>query len=612
MANSAFTQVAGGGGGGGGGSSLTLQINGTPNTSQSLLNLIAGSNITITDDGLGGAVFNVTGGGGGSQNLSSVLSTGNANGGQTITGDGFLSADHTSATILIDSVTGLAVFQTDTNGNPFFQSHDPANANATKYNVGFDPSNGNFQVTDTTGNDPWLFVGGANAADTGVALGDVGAQFNVTTFAIQDSSKTMGATVDEVQFTDNDGNLNFILSKSSDVYAMGDIFTNLNGTSFIMDDGATTTTFTALQHFYIQDNTGSGNNFFDVSPALGYVDIGDNLGFGTSTIFEVDFFGGVFNVFNGNMDFQNVNTAVNLIDPVNTQDAATKHYVDSVARGLVWHAAVMAATVTTLPSNTYSNGSGGIGATLTATANGVLTVDGYTPNVGDRILVKNETTTANNGIYTLTTAGTASVHYVLTRATDNDQTGEFNTATVEVLNGATLQFSGWTQTQTVTTVGTSPVIWIQFSSNAYASGAGLKLSGNVFSLDTGHANTWTGLQSYKQGDFQFLDATTGTIGLLAPNSVTSYAMRLPNKQGPSDTFMANNGSGILDWVDITDFQTNGVDNSNQSVLNLVSGAGINIIESSGSVTITNTGGGGGSTDSEDFSQIAAMRFLSFN
>lgn len=87
--------------------------------------------------------------------------------------------------------------------------------------------------------------------------------------------------------------------------------------------------------------------------------------------------------------------------------------------------AVALATAAPLPTNTYANGAAGIGATLTATANGALTVDGQAVTAGQRILVKNEATPANNGIYTVTATGvTATLPYILTRSLDFDTSAE--------------------------------------------------------------------------------------------------------------------------------------------------------------------------------------------
>jgi hypothetical protein len=170
-------------------------------------------------------------------------------------------------------------------------------------------------------------------------------------------------------------------------------------------------------------------------------------------------------------------------DPTSALQLATKQYVDAVAEGLHVHAACAVATTGTLASITggtvtYNNGTAGVGATLTLSV--ALTVlDGYTLLNGDRVLVKNEATQANNGIYTWATGGT-----VLTRATDFDTAVEMASGDFTFVSNGTLYGStGWVQTDPVTVVGTSPVIWIQFSgSGAYTAGTGLTLAGTQFSI----------------------------------------------------------------------------------------------------------------------------------
>ena len=170
-------------------------------------------------------------------------------------------------------------------------------------------------------------------------------------------------------------------------------------------------------------------------------------------------------------------------DPTAALDLATKQYVDAVAEGLHIHASCAAATPGTLASITggtvtYNNGTAGVGATLTLSV--ALTVlDGYTLLNGDRVLVKNEATQANNGIYTWATGGT-----VLTRATDFDTAAEMASGDFTFISNGTLYAStGWVQTDPVTVVGTSPVTWIQFSgAGTYSAGTGLTLTGSQFSI----------------------------------------------------------------------------------------------------------------------------------
>jgi hypothetical protein len=184
----------------------------------------------------------------------------------------------------------------------------------------------------------------------------------------------------------------------------------------------------------------------------------------------------------GNLDMTS-NTIINLASPTNDQDAATKKYVDDVAQGLNIHDSCNAATTGTLASIsggtvTYNNGTSGVGATLTTTGS-YTTIDGVTLSNGMRILVKNEVTAANNGIYVRTSST------VLTRATDFNSVPEIEAGDFTFVTAGTLyDNTGWVQTSTVVTVGTDPIDWTQFSgAGTYTAGTGLTLTGSVFSVN---------------------------------------------------------------------------------------------------------------------------------
>jgi hypothetical protein len=170
-------------------------------------------------------------------------------------------------------------------------------------------------------------------------------------------------------------------------------------------------------------------------------------------------------------------------DPTSALQLATKQYVDAVAEGLHVHASCDAATPASLASITggtvtYNNGTAGVGATLTLSV--PLTIlDGYTLLNTNRILVKNEATQANNGIYTWATGGT-----VLTRATDYDTAIEIASGDFTFISNGTLYAdTGWVQTEPVTTIGSDPIIWSQFSgAGTYSAGTGLTLAGSQFSI----------------------------------------------------------------------------------------------------------------------------------
>jgi hypothetical protein len=127
-------------------------------------------------------------------------------------------------------------------------------------------------------------------------------------------------------------------------------------------------------------------------------------------------------------------------DPTTNLGLATKQYVDAVVTQINYHESVVAATTTNL-GVTYSNGSSGVGATLTAdTLREFNTLDGESVSVGQRVLIKDQTNQIQNGIYTLTNNGSAGVTaWVLTRATDAD-----NNPSGEMKNGDELFCSGGT------------------------------------------------------------------------------------------------------------------------------------------------------------------------
>ena len=186
----------------------------------------------------------------------------------------------------------------------------------------------------------------------------------------------------------------------------------------------------------------------------------------------------------------------NLATPTLDTDAATKLYVDNVAQGLNIHASVKAATpgttlaVITGGSVTYANGTAGVGATLTL-GTAMTTLDGYTLVNGDRILIKNEATQANNGIYVRTSST------VLTRSTDFDTTAEMGGGDLLfVENGTVNNNTSWVCIDPVTTVGTTPVIFEQFgAAGSYTASNGVLLTGVNFTfapLSTGGLQTAAG------------------------------------------------------------------------------------------------------------------------
>jgi hypothetical protein len=156
-------------------------------------------------------------------------------------------------------------------------------------------------------------------------------------------------------------------------------------------------------------------------------------------------------------------------DPTVNLGLATKQYVDTIATGINFHAPVRAASTSNISAN-YSNGTSGVGATLTADTLRVWTgLDGVSTGwaVGDRVLIKDQTTQLQNGVYTITNLGSAGVTaWILTRSTDMDTPGKLaNGDIVDVLSGTVNASAAFVNSTTGTiTIGTTAITWAAYYS----------------------------------------------------------------------------------------------------------------------------------------------------
>lgn len=156
---------------------------------------------------------------------------------------------------------------------------------------------------------------------------------------------------------------------------------------------------------------------------------------------------------------------VAVADPSANTDAANKQYVDNRISGLSWKDEVRVATTTN-------------GTLATAFANG-QSIDGLTIATGDRLLLKDQSAPAENGLYIVPASGAP------TRATDADSTAELNNATVFITDGTVGGGKTYTQTTKNPTVGSSSLVWaIYAAGQAYtADGLGIELVSTTFSLE---------------------------------------------------------------------------------------------------------------------------------
>lgn len=151
-------------------------------------------------------------------------------------------------------------------------------------------------------------------------------------------------------------------------------------------------------------------------------------------------------------------------DPANPLEAATKQYVDGAAGGFDFKESCVVTTTANL-SATYANGTSGVGATLTNSgAQAAISIDGVSLSANDRVLVKDQTSQSENGIYKVTTVGDGTTNWVLTRTDDYDEPAEITPGNFVVVEEGTVNsLTSWLQTNDVATIGSDNILFSKFS-----------------------------------------------------------------------------------------------------------------------------------------------------
>lgn len=205
----------------------------------------------------------------------------------------------------------------------------------------------------------------------------------------------------------------------------------------------------------------------------------------------------------------------NVGTPTQGTDAANKTYVDNVAEGLQALPSAKGATTANLAA-TYDN----TPKTLTSTSNGAFpTIDDVTYEVGDNILVKDQTNANENGSYILTTLGDVNNPWVLTRCDFCDESSEVPGAFEFIVNGTLYGNTGWVATvddSATFTIGVDDINWVQFSgAGTYLAGDGIELDGTTFNVLLSN----TGGLEFTGSNAIGLQASVGGAGLVNTDGV---------------------------------------------------------------------------------------------
>ena len=478
------------------------------------------TNATLTTNGTGDLVLNTNSG----TNTGSITIADGANNDITITPNGTGKLVLNNPYINGTSDT-LAEFIYDTVGGAITSGTGITVTN----NDGGNTSTVN--ITNTT------VTAGAYGSTTAIPTFTVNAQGQLTAAGTENISTTLNIAgdtgtdaiahlTDTLTFTGGEG-IDTTVTNNVLTIAGEDATTSNKGiASFETANFTVTSGAVATKNITLGSTTLTNGSTTTTLGGLLQLDV-DNLRIDGNSIISTDTNGGITLDPNGTGHISASNALIkDVATPVDPNDAANKAYVDAVAEGLHIHASVQAATTAAITGSvTYDNGTSGVGATLT-TDTPINTLDGYSLVNGDRILIKNQANTGHNGIYIRTSST------VFTRAADFNTVAEIASGDfLFVSNGTVNGKTGWVNTSKSITVGTTAVVFEQFSgAGTYIAGSGLAFTGNTIDIVL---QTNGGLEVVS--DELGLKSTTAGSGL-------TFSSGVLNIGGTADRITVNNDS----------------------------------------------------------------------
>ena len=336
-------------------------------------------------------------------------------------------------------------------------------------------------------------------------------------FVTTNSSEKVVVGKDMDTGTVNVASGNFLVGTDKFTVASGDGDTVVKGTMNVQDAVDLDSTLNV-----------DGNTTLNGNVTLGNADADTVTVTGTATFTPSADFDGGFTVAGSQTVDMGANRITNVGTPTASTDATTKAYVDSVKQALDIKDSVKLASTANL-NVTYNNGAG----TLTYDATGVQALDGVNLALNDRVLIKNQSTQTQNGIYKVTTAPAVGVAGVLTRAEDADSAAEVTGGLFTFVEAGSSNADNAYVLTSITgtaTLGTDNLVFTQFSgAGQIDAGNALTKTGNTIAVDvdnktishnSGANLSLKGISATANGDILF--GANGANGGYSKLSIGSY------------------------------------------------------------------------------------------